>query len=236
MLRNIAWAALAAVIGGFASFSNAAVAYNSETTIGNDGNFSRAVPGFMQVLTLSTPDVPQMIEKFDLMGVRYNAEVTEGSSAMTVVFYANVDESPSSVDALMNATYLGQATFPLPAGTIGSFLMSDLPINVSIPGNKVGVAVYMTNAAGTDYNFDLAGRMTTGAPSVGSNDGYMYYDQNTDTVFSGSERFREIGLTSQTEVPTNMRVVVSALVPEPTTIALLCPIALMLRRRVRSSR
>src|SRR5690606_638181 len=118
-----ALAALAAVIGGFASYSNAAVSYNSETTINPDGTFSRAIPCFMQVITLSTPNVPQVIDSFTQFGVRYNGDIAPDSAAMTALFFSNVDESETTTDALVNATLHGSVSYSLPAGGFGSFFL-----------------------------------------------------------------------------------------------------------------
>ena len=60
---------------------------------------------------------------------------------------------------------------------------------------------------------------STGSPSIGSNDGFIYEEQ--DGVFSGSERFQVNGLVSGTPVATNYRLSIDSNIPEPTTTALL---------------
>lgn len=233
MFRNVALAALAAVIGGFASYSNASIAYDAVTTNANDGNFFNSIPHFMQVITLDTPDAPQRIDTVNRLGLRYNTDIAADTADLLLSFYSNVDESNASIDAFAGANFLGDALFDVPAGTTGSYFLDNLPIDLLIPGNKIAIAVSVLNDSDETYHLGFGPRVATGTPVIGSNDGFVYLDQNTNGTFAGSERYREIGISAQEEVPTNMRVSLSTTIPEPSAIALLAPMALTLLRRSR---
>ncbi|HQY89833.1 MAG TPA: hypothetical protein PK402_14360, partial [Tepidisphaeraceae bacterium] len=109
------------------------------------------------------------------------------------------------------------------------YLFTNLPVNVSVPGNKVGVSVSLINKADLTYNLNLAPRLSVGLPSVGSNDGFIYLDQNTNGTFAGSERFQEIGNSSQPG-PTNFRAIINATIPEPMSMMIVAPALIALRR------
>lgn len=236
MFRNFALAALAAVVGGSASYSSAAVVYDAVTTNDNDGNFFNSLPHFMQVVTLDTPDVPQVLNTVTRLGIRYNTDATDNTADLLLQFYSDVDESPASIDALAGANFLGESLFDLPAGLVGSYFLDNLAVNIPIPGNKLAIVVAVLNDSDETYNLGFGPRVATGTPVIGSNDGFVYLDQNTNGIFGGDERMRENGIIAGGPVPTNLRVSLDASIPEPGTAVLIASAALTLGRKRRPAR
>lgn len=195
--------------------------YDANVTTGADGAFFNSIPHAMQVITIaSAPAQPMQITNFTLFGVRYNT-TTVTTSGLFLNFWTNVDTSPGSTDALATATLAGSVGYNLPAAGAGSYNFSLPSVNVTVPGNTFAVEVIFTNTAGTAFSTDIAGRYSTGTPTLGSNDGFVYQDSNLDDVFTGAERTQFNGSVSGTPIATNYRMAFSATaVPEPGSMAL----------------
>jgi len=238
-MRKLALSSIvAATTLTLAGVSNAAIVYDSNITTSSDGGFFSAPASVMQVITISGPDSLHTIKDFTILGIRWNTAV--GTQAFFLDFYTNIDESPTSTNALATATLAGSVGFTIaqPATIPGSYNYSTGVLNVLVPSNKFAVVLSLTNATGTTFSTGLVPRYSTGTPATGSNDGFVYFDNNLDQTFTGAERTQLVG-TSTNLAPTNLRMSINAdlgnTVPEPTTLALLGAAGVMVLRRKRQA-
>jgi hypothetical protein len=234
MVKALAAAAALALAGT----ASATIGYDSRTTTGADGAFFNSNTHFMQVVTLNTPVTAQTLNGM-ILGVRWLANGT-ASQGIIVNFWSDVDESPTSTDALAGATLLASRNYTVGIQNQGSYDYT-LPIGGQIINvNKIGVEVYFTNAAFTQLSTQLGGRVTTGTPTVGSNDGFYYTDPNPpatttfDNLFQGTERTRVNGaVNTTTPQNTNVRMMLDVTVPAPGAAGLLGVAGLVAVRRRR---
>lgn len=198
-------------------------AYDSNVTTGADGAFFVApLSHGMQVVTMNTPvNIPEIITNFTVFGIRY--AVNPGTGQVLVLnFWTGVDESNASLNALAPASLAGTVSYTLPAAAAGSYNFSLPGVNILVPSNKFAVeATFFTDATLTTQSTAFGLRYSTGVPTLGSNDGFVYLDQTpADNIFAGAERTMFNGAVSMMPIQSNMRMAFSA-VPEPGSMALM---------------
>lgn len=210
--------ALAAALLWTAASAPAQVVYDSNSTAANDGNFATAVPHYLQVVTLALPNGPTTINAFPIFGLRWNTNPGV-NQLLTLNFWTGIDSNPGSTNVLAPATLAGTITFNLPAQAVGSYNYSLTGVNVTVPSNTFALEILMLDSTGTNLSTNLGGRLSTGTPVLGSNDGFIFSD--TDGILAGSERI-QINGNSGNPAPTNYRMQIDATtvaVPEPAGVA-----------------
>ncbi|MGL4423468.1 MAG: hypothetical protein ACRCZF_22620, partial [Gemmataceae bacterium] len=95
--------------------------------------------------------------------------------------------------------------------------------------------IYLLDEDFNDYSTELKPIFTTGTPTVGSNTGVVYLDNNLDANYTGADRTQfnaagQSGGTLLTNIPVAMKTVP---VPEPTLVGLGLVLVggMMVRRR-----
>ena len=149
---------------------------------------------FLQVIKLA-----QGTGTYTLNSITFSAYFTTADTqAVLLFFYSGVDRSPTSTNALANATLLASARGNLtpngavPNGYAFTFTPSP-PLTVTTPDGSVGVEVYLLTQDLSTYSSTAYGRFTASAPTVGSADGFVWNDGNSGTfdgVFTGDEQTR----------------------------------------------
>lgn len=199
--------------------ASAQIAYDANVTVGNDGNFTTMVPHYMQVVTLAGASGPATINAFPQFGIRWNATATE-NQILSLVFWTGLDTSPGASNVLAGATQLGSISFSLAPQAVGSYFYNLAGLSIALPTSTFAIEITMSNLAQTAFSTSIGGRLTTGTPSIGSNDGFIYSEVN-DGIFAASERI-QINGTSGNPAPTNYRMTIDATVvavPEPAGVA-----------------
>lgn len=200
--------------------ASAQIAYDANVTVGNDGNFSTSVQHYLQVVTLAGPNGPTTINAFPTFGIRWNATATE-NQIVSLNFWTGLDTTPGASNVLAGATNLGTIAFSLTPQIVGSYFYNFSGVNIIVPSTTFAVEITMTNLAQDAFSTSIGGRLTTGSPSIGSNDGFIYSEVN-DGIFAASERI-QINGTSGNAAPTNYRMTIDATpvaaVPEPAGVA-----------------
>lgn len=215
-LRLSALAVAASLI--FSASAPGQIVYDSVTTTGSDGNFSTAVPHYLQVVTLALPNGPVNVTGLPQLGIRWNA-TPAANQLLTLNFWTGIDTSPGASNVLGTATLAGTISFPLAPLAVGSYFYSINGLNVNLPSSSFAVEVAFFDDTGTALSTALGGRLSTGSPVAGSNDGFVYSD--FDGTFEGSERVQINGLSGN-PAPTNYRMQITAAavaVPEPGGVA-----------------
>jgi hypothetical protein len=212
--------AVAALVCGVVSGSSQAqtVLYDANSGVNSSGSFSSATGGpgqhYLQQITLAGGAPSYTLTSFPVFGVRWN-DITTAPQDIFLDFYTGVDLSTSSTNALASATKFASTGFQLSSpGANGSYNYT-LTLNTPIttPSATFAIEVTMTNGAGNAYATGIAYRLSTGgAPTVGSNPGFVWIDTNANGIFTGAE---------QSASPTNIRMTISgSAVPEPSAAAL----------------
>lgn len=227
--------AAAALLG--ATSARAQVAYDANTTTGSDGAFTSTANHYLQQVTLAGPNTPQSLNALPAFGLRWN-DVSLGNRTVMFRFWIGVDTSAGAANALANATLENSISFTLTPPPTSQSLTYNLPLGgLTVSTNSFWVEISFLSADGSSFitQAELAGRLTTGSPSVGFNDGFLYQDD--DGILAGSERGQVNGSVSGTPVLTNYRLSIDATgIPEPTTAALLAGAGLVALGLVRRRR
>lgn len=172
---------------------------------------------FLQPITLEGPSGPQTITQLAL-GIRWPVVPTLAAQDVYVTFYTGVNFDPTAADALSGATSIGQFMFTLNApSTAGSYVYTrTLPAPITVPSNTFSIRFDFAEQIIRDhYSSDIFPFFRVGgAPTVGSNPGFVYVDTNNNFVLSGSEQTR-LGSASANYY---LKVVT---IPEPATWMLL---------------
>ena len=198
--------------------ASAILEYNADTVVAgtSDGTFVQSGSHVLQVVTLVGGNSSNYtLNNLGTIGINWSS-IAQGNQTLFIDIWTNVNTATGAGSALAGATHVGGVGFNLttPAAT-GSYNYGSLTVN----GGTFGIEITFGNTAGTAYSTALNGRYTTGTPSVGSNDGFVYFDGNLDGVFAGSERARLTG-ASGNAAPTNYRLSINATpvaVPEAST-------------------
>lgn len=226
MIRKVLAAVAASTL--LASAGNAAIVYDTNVTVGADGAFTSSTAHAMQNVTLNLVTNQVNITNM-IFGVRYNAT---GAGVLILRFWTGIDQSVGATNALTGATLAATVGFNLPSQAVGSYNYN-LPMNLNVPSTTFAVECLLLNTAQTAFSSNMGIRITTGAPSIGSNDGFLYRDFNTDNIFTGAERSQVNGLVSLQPVGTHMRMNIDA-VPTPASAALIGLGGLIAARRRRA--
>ena len=174
------------------------------------------VTDYLQEVTLAQGPGTYSINSFEL-GVNFTTG-TEDDYGVILQFFTGLDNSPTSTDALANATYAGGVEGDLAdPGQAGNFTYTfTLNTAITVPSNVVGVNILLTTSDFSSLSDDMNGRFIASAPTVGSAPGFVWNNPNDDGTFPGADQ-TTFGLGA---AYTRLELIGTAPAPEPGSLAL----------------
>ncbi|MGL4421054.1 MAG: hypothetical protein ACRCZF_10350 [Gemmataceae bacterium] len=210
--------------------------YNALSTTGSSGSFTRGPAHFMQVVTLNVPNNQMSFVREISINVNWNYTGMGQSPAQSAFFnfYSSADQSPGASQVLNLNNFLGEAGYVVETRANGNYTLTFANIPFAVP-KTFALDIYLLDEDFNDYSTELKPIFTTGTPTVGSNTGVVYLDNNLDANYTGADRTQfnaagQPGGTLLTNIPVAMKTVP---VPEPTLVGLGLVLVggMMVRRR-----
>ena len=148
------------------------------------------VSDYLQVLTLPQGGGTYSLSSFTV-GVNFTSGTTD--QGVIVYLYSGVDTSPTSADALANATLLGGTGLSgtLVANGPGSFTYTfpiTSPFTFTISTGTIGVETLLLDNTFQNYSTDANSRFSTTLPTTGSALSQVYFNPNEDSTFPGADQ------------------------------------------------
>jgi hypothetical protein len=230
-VRAAALSAVACVGGFFASSASASLVTGFDAYTGKQPPASSTATYYAQQMTLA-PSAGYDIYGFAPIGLGWTS-IADGAQMMDIQIYTGANLSPTASNALAGATLVNDSgLFPIPAPpTTGeyNYNISYGADYVHLPTTQFDLVISLYNAAGSAPSTDVAGLFTSGAPTIGSDPGFVWTDANSDGVFEGSEQTSSIAGGATANIDALVQV------PEPMSMSLLIAAAglALSRRRAR---
>lgn len=238
MRNGLLLAAMALGVLGGGSMCRGAVAYDARSAPATDGVLFGTSPLATQFVSMPTVPYGYLLTSMTVT-LRWTNAVTTSDRWMGWRLYQTLDPSSTATTVDSGVFLGGLVQFdPSPVGTHSfTFNLG----NSKDAGSDVGLELQFfqgNNSATFVPTADIVPVFNTGTASVGSNDGYIYQDDNHDGTLSGNERQQLTGTSGQ-PAPTELMFSISATpapapdVPEPATggIATVAAMICLARRR-----